>query len=152
MSNHNHNHSKGRDDTKKFSPAYKSGNGNGGKQRKDYPRITHQEEYSAEVAPREIFGRDTKREERHENHEREGEITAMESSDISDSTMGSTVGYVGVGLGILSLFMWSIILGPIAAIMGFYAYSQGRKTSGAWSIGLGILATLSYFILIPMTR
>lgn len=108
-------------------------------ERVDYPRRTHQEEYSAEVAPTGTF------------ESSRGEADRDDTAD-NTGTAGRTVGYVGVGLGIASLFMWSIVLGPIAAIMGFYAYSQGRKTSGAWAIGLGAIATLSYFFLIPFTR
>src|SRR5690242_18799723 len=114
MSNHNHNHSKGSYNPKKFSPAAKSGN----KERTDYPRKSHQEEYSAEVVPREVYTGNNTREERHDRDE------DIVDSDIMDSSMGATIGYIGVGLGILSLFMWSVVLGPIAAIMGFYAYSQ----------------------------
>ncbi|GGH26573.1 DUF5353 domain-containing protein [Paenibacillus segetis] len=142
MSDHKHNHSKGSYNPKNFSPAAKSGN----KQRTDYPRKSHQEEYSAEVVPREVLRGNNTREERHDRSD------DTVDSDVMDSSMGTTVGYIGIGLGILSLFMWSIVLGPIAAIMGFYAYSQDRKTTGAWAMGLGVLATLSYFILIPLMR
>ncbi|MBU5674591.1 DUF5353 domain-containing protein [Paenibacillus brevis] len=113
------------------------------KSRTDYPRRApeeHNEEYAAEFAPTRAA------------------FTESERQDISSDNgikrreAGKTVGYIGVGLGIASLFMWSIILGPIAAVLGFYAYSQGRKASGAWAAGLGIVATLSYFVLIPFTR
>lgn len=116
------------------------------KKRVDYPRKTHQEEYAAEVVPMSTVA--DRRSER-----RDADNTAhAERSETGTATAGKTVGYVGVGFGIASLFMWSIILGPLAAVMGFYAYSQGNKTSGAWAIGLGVVATLSYFVLIPFTR
>lgn len=110
-------------------------------ERVDYPRRTHQEEYSAEVAPTGTF----------ESSRGDREADRDDTAD-DTGTASRTVGYVGVGLGIASLFVWSIILGPLAAVMGFYAYSQGSKTSGAWAIGLGAIATLSYFFLIPFTR
>lgn len=106
----------------------------GKRNRVDFPRKDHREEYATEVAP------------------------PMETSvrhadeDKTDLSTGRAVGYVGLVLGIASLFMWSVILGPIAAVVGYYAYSKGSRTTGAWSIGLGILATLSYFILIPFSR
>ncbi|WP_433946111.1 hypothetical protein [Paenibacillus sp. SN-8-1] len=106
----------------------------------DYPRRTHQEEYASEVTPRVSYT--GARSVRDDN-------TADSSTE---SASGRTAGYVGVALGIASLFIWSIILGPISAILGFYAYSQGKRTSGAWAAGLGIIATLSYFFLIPFTR
>lgn len=109
--------------------------------RVDYPRRTHQEEYSAEVAPTGTF------------EGSRGDREAERDGAADDTgTASRTVGYVGVGLGIASLFVWSIILGPLAAVMGFYAYSQGSRTSGAWAIGLGAIAALSYFFLIPFTR
>ncbi|MEF2964705.1 hypothetical protein V3851_02595 [Paenibacillus sp. M1] len=109
------------------------------------PRKTHREEYAAEVAPTPVVSRDVRKEDRHDGEQ------GVKQSDAGE-TAGRTVGYVGVGLGIASLFMWSIILGPLAAVLGFYAYSQGSKTTGAWGIGLGVVATLSYFVLIPFTR
>ncbi|UNK20074.1 DUF5353 domain-containing protein [Paenibacillus sp. N3/727] len=105
--------------------------------RVDYPRKDHQEEYAAEVAP--PVGTSVQ-------HSRSVE------REVDDASTGRIAGYVGLGIGIASLFMWSVILGPIAAVIGFYAYSQDRKTLGAWSMVLGILATISYFVLIPFAR
>ncbi|OZB91901.1 hypothetical protein CJP46_27045 [Paenibacillus sp. XY044] len=98
------------------------------------------EEYAAEVAPSPSVRRD--------------EVHASEDADDRDTVQnyGRTAGYVGVGFGVLSLFMWSIILGPLAAVIGFYAYSQGSKVWGGWAMGLGILATISYFVLVPFAR
>ncbi|RRJ66694.1 hypothetical protein EHV15_30015 [Paenibacillus oralis] len=118
----------------------------------DYPRKDYREEYAAEVTPAGTFSGNAVR---GRNADTDGEIrdvNRVEGADSDVNTAGRTVGYVGVGLGIASLFLWSIILGPLAAVMGFYAYSQGNKTSGAWGIGLGIVSTLSYFVLMPFTR
>lgn len=117
--------------------------------RVDYPRRTHREEYAAEVAPVRAINAVSTREDTVDlsRNERSGAANSDVSADA-----GRTVGYVGIGLGIASLFMWSIILGPLAAIMGFYAYSQGRRVSGGWAIGLGIVSTLSYFLMLPFTR
>lgn len=136
-------------DSKKGKPDHPS---SGKHRRTDYPRKDHQEnreEFAAEVTPAGTFGGNVIRGERSEG-EAHGKKRAERGGDVN--TAGRTVGYVGVGLGIASLFMWSIILGPLAAVMGFYAYSQGTKTSGAWAIGLGIVSTLSYFVLMPFTR
>lgn len=118
-------------------------------ERVDYPRKNYREEYAAEVSPARAINAVSTREDTVDlsRNERSGAATSDATSDA-----GRTVGYVGVGLGIASLFMWSIILGPLAAIMGFYAYSQGRKVSGGWAIGLGIVATISYFLMLPFTR
>jgi hypothetical protein len=110
--------------------------------RADYPRLTHnhKEEYAAEVAPTPIHARNVSTQNKD-----------VDAEEMDDRT-GQLAGYVGLALGVLSLFMWSIVLGPIAAIVGYYAYSQGKKATGGWSMGLGILATLSYFFLGPFGR
>jgi hypothetical protein len=105
--------------------------------RADYPRLAHnqKEEYATEVAPTPIHVR------KDNNQNKDVDV-----EDMDDKT-GQMAGYVGLALGVVSLFMWSIVLGPIAAIVGYYAYSQGKKVTGGWSMGLGILATISYFFL-----
>lgn len=109
--------------------------------RVDYPRRDRalSEEYAAEIAPLPAHVQRT--------HTKEAEETQDETQ--SDS---GTIGYAGLGFGVVSLFIWSIILGPIAAILGYYAYGRGQKTTGAWAIGLGIVSTLSYFVMIPFAR
>lgn len=108
--------------------------------RTDYPR-KDQEEFAAEVTPFVPVTapvRDKSNDEKHDEN--------------AQGSTGRVAGYVGLVLGIAALFMWSVILGPIAAVTGYYAYSQGNRTLGAWAIGLGILATISYFVLIPFAR
>ncbi|MGQ3481807.1 hypothetical protein [Paenibacillus sp. TY11] len=115
------------------------------RKRVDYPRHIqersakrrkHGEEYAAEVAPGSpVVTR----------NEDKGEEQVINNS-------GRISGYIGLAAGIASLFMWSIVLGPIAAVLGFFAYVNGSKTTGIWSIGLGALATLSYFAFIPFVR
>lgn len=135
----------------------------GERKRLDFPRRDHsehseannndnsdKEEYASEISPT-VGPTNWDTVERHENRS-EGAEVERSDTDVADNSIGRTVGYVGVGLGIASLFLWSIVLGPLAAVLGFYAYSQGAKTSGGWAIGLGIVATLSYFFLIPFTR
>ena len=107
----------------------------------DYPRREqenkHEEEYAAEIAPVTSNVGDNR--------------TSDTRSEIEETTeeSGKITGMVGLGFGIASLFMWSIILGPVAAVIGYYSYNQGSKTLGGWAIALGILATISYFFLIP---
>lgn len=137
-----------------------------GRRRTDFPRQdqnenststnsnnNNREEYASEISPTTPVGRNNWDTTDHRNDRPEGTTDVERSdADTADNSVGRTIGYVGVGLGIASLFLWSIVLGPLAAVLGFYAYSQGSKTSGAWAIGLGIVATLSYFFLIPFSR
>ncbi|OMF64648.1 hypothetical protein BK141_13270 [Paenibacillus sp. FSL R5-0765] len=112
--------------------------------RVDYPRKTHREEYGAEVAPPTVV--------RTGGTERSEPVPEKHEADRVMESTGKVAGYMGLAFGIASLFMWSIVLGPAAAVLGYYAYVNGRKTAGAWSIGLGIVATLSYFFMIPFAR
>ncbi|GGF78079.1 hypothetical protein GCM10010912_23900 [Paenibacillus albidus] len=112
--------------------------------RVDYPRRErkHEEEYAAEVSPLPVHVRQAEARE-------QGEETAPREGAVENSRW---MGYLGLGFGIASLFMWSVILGPVAAILGYFAYTKGQKTAGAWAMGLGIVATLSYFVMIPFAR
>lgn len=110
--------------------------------RVDYPRRDkdHNEEYAAEISPLPAHV--------HRISNREAEPAAGSRTESKERK----IGYIGLGFGVVSLFIWSIILGPIAAVLGYYAYARGQKTAGAWSMGLGIVSTLSYFVLIPFAR
>ncbi|OMF13337.1 hypothetical protein BK131_15600 [Paenibacillus amylolyticus] len=112
--------------------------------RVDYPRKAHREEYGAEVAPPTVV--------RTGGTEQAEPVAEKHEADRVMESTGKVAGYMGLAFGIASLFMWSIVLGPAAAVLGYYAYVNGRKTAGAWSIGLGIVATLSYFFMIPFAR
>ncbi|QWU18499.1 hypothetical protein KP014_24155 [Paenibacillus sophorae] len=108
--------------------------------RVDYPRKApeHREEYASEISPLPV---------RSTSPADSGERVAD-----GEGEANKTAGYAGLVLGIASLFIWPVILGPSAAVLGYYAYNKGRKTAGGWAIGLGIVATLSYFVMIPFAR
>lgn len=108
--------------------------------RVDYPRRdrAHNEEYAAEISPLPMQGTADNR--------------TSTGADSQVDSGSKRLGGIALALGVISLFIWSIILGPSATIMGFYAYSRGQKTAGAWAMGLGIVSTLSYFIIIPFAR
>lgn len=119
--------------------------------RVDYPRIErepHREEYAAEVAPMPV----TSRPEPQRSQEAQDQQEAGSAAGSKTASGSKTAGYIGLGLGIASLFMFSLLLGPAAAVIGFYAYSQGQKTLGAWSIGLGLLSAVSQLLMIPFAR
>ncbi|MDP9699400.1 hypothetical protein [Paenibacillus sp. FSL K6-1558] len=116
------------------------------RQRVDYPRKAYREEYGAEITPRATVRT------RESNRVDSDAVPQKHEADRVMESTGRVAGYMGLAFGIASLFMWSIVLGPAAAVLGYYAYVNGRKTAGAWSIGLGIVATLSYFFMIPFAR
>ena len=110
--------------------------------RVDYPRRdrSHNEEYAAEISPLPAQSQRA--------NSRDTERTTSGGAEKDERA----IGYIGLGFGVVSLFIWSIIMGPIATVLGYYAYARGQKTAGAWSMGLGIVSTLSYFVLIPFAR
>ncbi|MDQ0192611.1 hypothetical protein [Paenibacillus wynnii] len=107
--------------------------------RVDYPRRDRKldEEYAEEISPL---------------PNRVPNIAREISDQAQTMVSGKTMGYVGLAFGIASLFLWSVILGPIAAVIGYFAYGRGQKTTGAWAMGLGIVAALSYFVMLPFAR
>jgi hypothetical protein len=115
--------------------------------RVDYPRRTlSKEEYAAEFTA----VRDRKIQTSSYNRERKTSSVSDRESENSDA--GHLAGVAGIVLGVLALFMWTIVLGPIAAILGYYAYSQDKRKTGAWGLALGAIAIISYFVLIPFVR
>jgi hypothetical protein len=61
----------------------------------------------------------------------------------------SSLGWASLVVAFVSLFLWPAILGPVAAVMGFVAYFQGSKALGIWSVVIGVISVLSYWVLVP---
>lgn len=49
---------------------------------------------------------------------------------------------IGMWIGVASLFVFNIFLGPAAIVMGIVAIQRGEKQTGYWALGLGIAGTL----------
>jgi hypothetical protein len=79
----------------------------------------------------------------------EHETESIDPVTIATAAPPRTFGYFAIIVAILSLFVWPVMFGPAAAILGLIAYMRGSKALGAWSIVLGILAIGAYFILLP---
>ncbi|MFD2672355.1 hypothetical protein [Marinicrinis sediminis] len=92
-----------------------------------------EEEFAAEVAPSAAS-----------SHLQEAEQEERKSAQ------DSTIGLFALVLAIASLFVIPSILGPVAAILGFVAYTRGSRGLGVWSIGIGILSFVAYFVLLPL--
>ncbi|GGA20606.1 DUF4190 domain-containing protein [Paenibacillus physcomitrellae] len=141
----------GRDDDHRLRPRVNPDHTGDQGTRIDYPRRSlNNEEYAAE------FAAVRERKLQTSTHNREANVNqpreqARDQED-SDTGAGQIAGVAGIVLGVLALFMWTIVLGPIAAVLGYYAYSQGKRRVGAWGLALGLLATLSYFVLMPFVR
>ncbi|MDF2837416.1 MAG: hypothetical protein K0Q63_3056 [Paenibacillus sp.] len=81
----------------------------------------------------------------------------------ADDRAGGTVGYIaqtesgGTALGWVSLvfaiaswFIWPVLIGAAATVLGFIAYRQGAKGLGAWSMALGLAALALNLIIVPI--
>lgn len=60
------------------------------------------------------------------------------------------IGWTALALSFISLFVWPQILGPAGAVIGAFAWYRGSRTLGIWSIVIGLISLLSYFVLIPL--
>lgn len=116
--------------------------------RVDYPRknYAHQyapelkEEYAAELTPPLSVMKEND--------------TPMESKNEGDdpgSLVSYRIGYLGLAVSFISLFVWSFVLGTIGIVLGYYAFKEGRRTVGGWAVGIGIASLLSYSFLVMFT-
>lgn len=96
-----------------------------------------QEEFAAELSAAPMTGKETL------------QASPERSADGTEES-GRALGFVALALAIVAYFIYPLILGPAAAIMGFIAWRQGRKALGIWSITLGIIAFFAYLFLVPM--
>ena len=100
--------------------------------------MAHRAEFGADMASNDVSVHQTPsyKEEHEKNHMK-----------TTYGSMGENVGYVGIIFGVISLFTWPMLFGPIAVVLGYYSYMNKKRTIGAWSIGLGALSTLSYLFM-----
>ncbi|OUS77505.1 hypothetical protein B1748_06805 [Paenibacillus sp. MY03] len=77
-----------------------------------------------------------------------GRRGAAELDTVTEST-GTAVGWVALVFAIASWFIWPVLIGATATVMGFIAYRQGAKGLGAWAIGIGLTALALNLIIVP---
>lgn len=62
---------------------------------------------------------------------------------------GYALGWVSLAFAIASWFLWPVLLGATATVLGFVAYQQGAKGLGGWTMAIGILAIALNLIIVP---
>ncbi|GIP42015.1 hypothetical protein J45TS6_04740 [Paenibacillus sp. J45TS6] len=116
------------------------------RERIDYPRKEHQhglrqrEEYAAELTSP-LPG----------TKGYEEPVESKEEGTKTESLASYRIGYLGLAISFISLFVWSFVLGTIGIVLGYYAFKEGRRTVGGWAVGIGIAALLSYSFLVMFT-
>lgn len=74
----------------------------------------------------------------------------VERAERSDTeTGGYTLGWVSLVFAVASWFIWPVLLGATAAVLGFIAYRQGARGLGGWSMAIGIIALALNLIIVP---
>lgn len=63
---------------------------------------------------------------------------------------GRALGWAALLFAVVSLFIWPLLMGATAAVLGYIAYRQGARSLGVWAMTLGIIAAAAYFILSPL--
>lgn len=101
------------------------------------PDKSHQEEMAAELAVPGLMGNALDGDRR--------EYARKETR-----SAGVAVGWAGLVIALISWFIWPVLLGISAAVLGFIAFRQGSRGLGTWSITLGLISALAYLILIPL--
>lgn len=81
-------------------------------------------------------------ERREERHVERAERTKAQSG-------GYALGWVSLVFAIASWFIWPVLLGATAAVLGFIAYRQGARGLGGWSMAIGIIAIAINLIIVP---
>ncbi|WP_243386308.1 DUF308 domain-containing protein [Bacillus kexueae] len=60
-----------------------------------------------------------------------------------------TMGYVGLALSVISLFVLPVLLGAAGIVVGFMARRRGSSTLGSWAIGIGIVSVVLGLFVLP---
>jgi hypothetical protein len=67
----------------------------------------------------------------------------------SENIAGTTFGFSGLALSVLSLFIMPILLGAAGIILGVVARRRGANTLGAWAIGIGAVSIIVGIFIVP---
>ena len=64
----------------------------------------------------------------------------MSNTQATTTPPGRTLSIIGAVLGVLSLLVLPIVLGPVGAVLGFVAHSKGDKPFGLY-VGIGCIVS-----------
>ncbi|WP_169081950.1 DUF4190 domain-containing protein [Paenibacillus sp. PL91] len=83
-------------------------------------------------------------------HTERREDRYVERTERADArTGGYALGWVSLVFAIASWFIWPILMGATAAVLGFIAYRQGARGLGGWAMAIGLIALALNLIIVP---
>ncbi|GKU79694.1 hypothetical protein [Paenibacillus sp. L3-i20] len=72
------------------------------------------------------------------------------TEEVEADTSGGALGFVSLLFAIASMFIWPVLMGATAAVLGYVAYRQGSRALGGWAMTIGIIAVTFNIILVPL--
>jgi len=74
-------------------------------------------------------------------------IYNQEKNTVTENGQG--LGWIGIALSILSLFVLPVLFGAAGIIVGFIARRRGAQTLGSWAIGIGAVSIIVGLFILP---
>jgi hypothetical protein len=131
-----------------------------GKYEDDYRKLLDDRDYSAETSLP-VMGTDSLPDVNEEMaadfavsnpvvHAERREDRYVERTEREDTrTGGYALGWVSLVFAIASWFIWPVLMGATAAVLGFIAYRQGARGLGGWAMAIGLIALALNLIIVP---
>ncbi|CAM4520269.1 hypothetical protein FHS16_001138 [Paenibacillus endophyticus] len=75
----------------------------------------------------------------------------VERAERADTRAGGyALGWVSLVFAIASWFIWPVLMGATATVLGYMAYRQGARGLGGWSMAIGLIALALNLIIVPL--
>jgi len=71
-------------------------------------------------------------------------------SEVNKQTASYPLGWVALIFAIASWFVWPMLLGATAAVLGYMAYRRGARGLGGWAIAIGLVAVALNLVIVPL--
>ncbi|MEK4028796.1 MULTISPECIES: hypothetical protein [Bacillaceae] len=79
----------------------------------------------------------------------ENQVDNNREGQVNRTTGGRGIGYAGLIVSVLALFIMPVLFGIVGIALGFFARSRGEQTLGAWAIGIGAAAVIMGLFVLP---
>ncbi|MGO4544367.1 hypothetical protein AB4Z29_06185 [Paenibacillus sp. 2TAB23] len=84
-------------------------------------------------------------------HTERREDRHVEQAERTDTRSGGyALGWVSLVFAIASWFIWPVLMGATATVLGYMAYRQGARGLGGWSMAIGLIALALNLLIVPL--